>query len=207
MNSTRQGRRRCTAAWTLAWMRPPAEGRADGALLDHLDRDGQGAGADQQRQVARLVAGEVAGDHRLAAADALLAGDRGSTWGEEITSPSSTMATRRRGSPGRLAGGLAGERGQRRLAVALEVDRSTCQRRLELRGRASAAASPTASPVRAGGPSQSRPPSSSASTRSASPAGGAVVAGSPAAGPARPSTGWKASWAVRPMTSTASLGS
>jgi hypothetical protein len=132
-------------------------------------------------------------------------GTEGSTCGLEITWPSSTIATRRVGSPSCWQAAAPVSAAQRRPPSPWNSI-ATCQRAWSW-GSSSARASPTASPVRADGPSRSRPPPSSASTSALSPLGGAVVAGSPGAGSARPSTGWKASWAVRPMTSTASLGS
>jgi hypothetical protein len=98
------------------------QGRAHGALLDHLDRDGQRSGADEQGQVLGLAVGEVAGDHCQAATDPLLAGDRRVDLGA-----GDDLAVEHDGHPpgrvpGRLAGGLAGQLGPAAAAVALEVD-------------------------------------------------------------------------------------
>ena len=71
----------------------------------------------------RPLAGEVAGDHRLAAGDALLAGDRRVDLGA-----GDHLAVEHDGDPPRwvselLAGRLAGQRGPAAAAVALELDR------------------------------------------------------------------------------------
>jgi hypothetical protein len=100
-----------------------AQGGADGPLLDHLDGDGQGPGPDQQGQVLGLLAAEVAGNHRLAATDALVAGDRG----VDLGAGDDLAVEHDRHPPGRvaglLAGGLAGQLGPAVAAVALELDR------------------------------------------------------------------------------------
>src|SRR5215211_7845486 len=88
----------------------------------------------------------------------------GSTWGLEITWRSSTMATRRLGSPAGWQAAWPVSSAQRRPPSPRNpID--TCQRAWSC-GSSSARASPTASPVRAAEPSRNRPPPSSARTRS-----------------------------------------
>src|SRR5215218_10550505 len=91
-------------------------------------------------------------------------GTDGSTWGLEITWRSSTMATRRLGSPAGWQAAWPVSSAQRRPPSPRNpID--TCQRAWSC-GSSSARASPTASPVRAAEPSRNRPPPSSARTRS-----------------------------------------
>ena len=124
----------------------------------------------------------------------------GSTCGEEITLSSSTIATRRPGSPGGL---------QAASPVSLTQDFSplplkstlTCHSAPICWSRA-AVASLTPSPVSPAGPSRSFCPDSSAMIRS-------PFAGLAFLSPAATTflTGWKVSCAVRPMTSAACRGS
>ncbi len=121
------------------------------------------------------------------------------TWGETITLESSTMATRRLGSPA----GLQAARPVSSAHSARPLSRKSTVTNQPLPCWASMPASAplTPSPVRAAGPMCSGPPRSSG--RICSPLPGSV----PAAGSGTPRTGWKVSCAVLPMTSAALVGS
>ena len=130
----------------------------------------------------------------------------GSTWGEEMTSSSSTIAIRRIGSPG-------GEHAASPVSSAHPCSPSPTKSTVTnhpvaVCGSMAASAPATPSPVRAAGPSRSGWPDSSGSTSSAPGAGVSVPGDGEAVGAcATPRTGWNVSCAVRPMTSAASRGS
>ena len=126
----------------------------------------------------------------------------GSTRGDEMTRPSSAIATRRRGSSGGWQAASAVSRSQ----VRWPADRKstvTCQS-VPNRGSGAASAPATAEPSRAAGPSRTGCPVSSGTVRSRR--GSAGAPGATAAAAPAPRTGWMVSCAVRPITSTACRG-
>ncbi len=130
----------------------------------------------------------------------------GSTWGLEITWPSSTMATRRVGSPAGWQAASPVSSAQRRPPSPWNSI-ATCQRTWSLRVELGAGVADRLPGE--GGRAEPQPAAALVGQHQLPVAGRRRRSGPvrSAAGSARPSTGWKVSWAVRPMTSTASSGS